>query len=360
MAAPKLQLTTLQAGRAIAAIMVVLFHIEIFIFPDRLYPGQGAFKPFEIGYSGVEFFFALSGFLMAYIHTRHFDQPERAGTYLKKRIGRIYPAYWALFLPLVLLWTVVPDAGPELMGLGEVLYDASLLPTNGEPLLAVAWTLQFEMFFYLIFMLAIVSRRIGLGVMALWFGLCFIGLFLPQRPFPLHFITSEYNLIFLGGMLAAYGYMRIPAKWVTPLLFGAILVFVSVGLADLYRVWPLPQAFRTFTVGTAASLIVAAMAAGEAKRGWRAPAFLKVIGDSSYSLYLVHMPLMTIAGALIVKLGVNQWLPMPIMLVALVGGCILAGVIMHYVIEKPVTRWAQQWLSFSQPEIRDVAARLGR
>ena len=360
MAAPKLQLTTLQAGRAIAAIMVVLFHIEIFIFPDRLYPGQGAFKPFEIGYSGVEFFFALSGFLMAYIHTRHFDQPERAGTYLKKRIGRIYPAYWALFLPLVLLWTVVPDAGPELMGLGEVLYDASLLPTNGEPLLAVAWTLQFEMFFYLIFMLAIVSRRIGLGVMALWFGLCFIGLFLPQRPFPLHFITSEYNLIFLGGMLAAYGYMRIPAKWVTPLLFGAILVFVSVGLADLYRVWPLPQAFRTFTVGTAASLIVAAMAAGEAKRGWRAPAFLKVIGDSSYSLYLVHMPLMTIAGALIVKLGVNQWLPMPIMLVALVGGCILAGVIMHYVIEKPVTRSAQKWLNFSQPEIRDVAARLGR
>jgi len=61
MATHKLQLTTLQAGRAIAAIMVVLFHIEIFIFPDRLYPGQGAFKPFEIGYSGVEFFFALSG-----------------------------------------------------------------------------------------------------------------------------------------------------------------------------------------------------------------------------------------------------------------------------------------------------------
>ena len=81
MAAPKLQLTTLQAGRAIAAIMVVLFHIEIFIFPDRLYPGQGAFKPFEIGYSGVEFFFALSGFLMAYIHTRHFDQPERCLLY---------------------------------------------------------------------------------------------------------------------------------------------------------------------------------------------------------------------------------------------------------------------------------------
>ncbi len=359
MAERKLQLTVLQAGRAVAAIMVVLFHIEIFIFPDRLYPGQGVFTPFEIGYAGVEFFFALSGFLMAYIHTRHFGQAERAVPYLKKRVGRIYPTYWAVLVPLVLMWALVPGIGPDAMGFGQVAYDLSLLATDGEPLLAVAWTLQFEMFFYLMFMLAIVSKRIGVGALAVWFSICFVALFLPQRPFPLQFITSEYNLIFLGGMLAAYGFEHMRRGWIWPLFIAGIVLFVGVALAELYGLWPASLALKTFVLGSAASLIVAAMAAGEAKRGWSAPAFLKSVGDASYSLYLVHMPLMTIGAAVIVKLGINSWMPMFMMLIILVFGCIVASLIMHHLIEKPVTAWVQRWLQGGQPRINNAAEKLG-
>jgi peptidoglycan/LPS O-acetylase OafA/YrhL len=354
----RLQLTTLQAGRAVAAIMVVLFHIEIFIFPDRLYPGSGIFEPFEIGYSGVEFFFALSGFLMAYIHTRHFGQVARAGSYLKKRVGRIYPTYWALFVPLVVLWMVVPGAGPETIGLGQFFYDLSLLPTKGEPMLAVAWTLQFEMFFYVMFMLAILSKRVGVGALALWFGVCFIGLFLPQRPFPLQFLTSEYNLIFLGGMLAAYGFEHMKRVWIWPAFGFGIACFLAVGLADLYGAWPLSVPFRTVFVGAAASLIVASLAAGEAKRGWSAPKFLGAIGDASYSLYLVHMPLMTMGAAVMIKLGINAWMPMPVMLVGLIGGCVIASLIMHHLIEKPLTVWVQHRLQGGQPRITNIAEKL--
>ena len=355
----RLQLTTLQGGRAIAAIMVVLFHIEIFIFPERLYPGRGAFMPFEIGYSGVEFFFALSGFLMAYIHTRHFGQVERAGEYIRKRVGRIYPTYWALLLPLVILWALLPGVGPEAMGFGQIVYDLSLLPTDGEPMLAVAWTLQFEMFFYVMFMLAILSKRVGVAALGIWFGLCFVCLFAPTRPFPLQFITSEYNLIFLGGMLAAYGFDRIRRDWVWPLFGGAIAVFVTVGLVELYGFWPLSAPFRVFFMGSAASLIVASMAAGEAKRGWSVPKFLSAIGDASYSLYLVHMPLMTIGAAVIIKLGINGWMPMPVMLIGLVAGCIVASLIMHHLIEKPLTGWVQRRLQTGQPRVSNVAEKLG-
>ncbi len=358
MAERKLQLATLQGGRAIAAIMVVLFHIEIFIFPQRLYPGQGVFKAFEIGYSGVEFFFALSGFLMAYIHTRHFGQVERAGGYLKKRIGRIYPTYWALLVPLVILWMLVPGAGPETIGLGQVAYDLSLLPTDGEPMLAVAWTLQFEMFFYVMFMLAILSKRVGLAALGIWFAACFVTLFLPTRPFPLQFITSEYNLIFLGGMLAAYGFDHIRRNWIWPLFVFGSVFFVSVGLADLYEVWPLSTPFRTFFMGSAASVIVAAMAAGEAKRGWSVPKLLGAIGDASYSLYLVHMPLMTIGAAVIIKLGINGWMPMPLMLMGLVVGCIAASLIMHHLVEKPLTGLVQRKLQTGQPRVSNVAEKL--
>jgi len=354
----RLQLSVLQAGRAVAAVMVVLFHIEIFILPSRLYPGLGAFKPFEIGYAGVEFFFALSGFLMAYIHTRHFGQTERAGAYLKKRVGRIYPTYWALLVPLVLLWVVVPDAGPEAIGMGQAVYDLSLLPTKGEPMLAVAWTLQFEMFFYVMFMLAILSKRLGVGALTVWFGVCLVALFLPQRPFPLQFITSEYNLIFLGGMLAAYGFERIESRFIWPLFVGGILGFLVVALVELYGYWPVSRALKTFALGAFASLIVASMAAGEAKRGWSAPAFLKSIGDASYSLYLVHMPLMTIAAAVIIKLGINTWVPLPLMVVALVAGCIVASLIMHHLIEKPLTAWVQSRLLGEQPQITNFREKL--
>ena len=103
---------------------------------------------------------------------------------------------------------------------------------------------------------------------------------------------------------------------------------------------------------------MAAMAAGEAKLGWSAPAFLKSVGDASYSLYLVHMPLMTIGAAVIIKLGINSWMPMFMMLIFLVSGCIVASVIMHHLIEKPVTAWVQRWLQGRQPRISNAVDKL--
>ena len=72
-------LTSLQGGRAIAALMVVFYHLNIFILPKRLYAETGeALHPVaNMGYSGVEFFFALSGFLMLYIHRRDFGAPQK-------------------------------------------------------------------------------------------------------------------------------------------------------------------------------------------------------------------------------------------------------------------------------------------
>lgn len=344
MPAKQTQYSTLQAGRAIAAILVTIHHIEIFILPERLYPGQSLWRPLEIGYIGVEFFFALSGFLMAYIHMQDFGQAGRFPRYMKTRLARIYPVYWATVIPLFLLWAVVPFAGPEEMSLGETLLNLTLLPTDGIPMHSVAWTLQFEMLFYVMFGLMLLSKRIGGAIMAGWFGVCAIGLFLPERPYPLHFLTSEYNLIFLFGMMAAYGFRHIEKAAPPALLMAGIGIMCGVALSELYDGWLLGDPGRTVFLGLGAAIILVALAAGESQRGWRAPGWLKQIGDSSYALYLIHIPVMTIGSAVAMKTGFPGPLPVWMTAILLLSVCIVSGLVMHVLIEKPLTRFARHVL----------------
>lgn len=79
------RLDGLQAGRAVAAVMVVLYHLTVYFLPEHYYGGEkvgpGLFK---MGYAGVEFFFVLSGFIMVFVHMRDFGVPERAPRFLEK------------------------------------------------------------------------------------------------------------------------------------------------------------------------------------------------------------------------------------------------------------------------------------
>ena len=84
-------LAGLQCGRAVAAVMVAIFHANVFLLPSKFYAGEGAGAAFNFGYAGVEFFFVLSGFIMVLVHRRDFGQPSKAVVFLRKRIVRIYP-----------------------------------------------------------------------------------------------------------------------------------------------------------------------------------------------------------------------------------------------------------------------------
>ena len=108
-----IRLNSLQAGRAIAALMVVVFHANIFILPDQIYrDGTQSWAVFNFGYAGVEFFFALSGFIMVFIHRGDFGHPARVGRFLRKRVERISPVYWVVLAALVVVCDVMPGRGP--------------------------------------------------------------------------------------------------------------------------------------------------------------------------------------------------------------------------------------------------------
>jgi len=261
----KSPIRSLQVGRAVAALMVVAFHLNTYVLPERLYAGENLHPVLDFGYAGVEFFFALSGFIMMYLHQRDLGVPRRFRSYGWKRIVRIYPIYWIVLFALLGAWMLSDQLGPaEDPAPGNILYNALLLPTDGEPLLTIAWTLQHEMLFYGMFGLAILSRPIGLGVLAAWFAACAFSLISAAgHAFPWAFFLSAYNLIFLFGIGAAlvYPHLSTWSAWMAFIV--GLLGFAATGLADVYGYWPLSHDWRTCAFGVSASLIIAGVAALE-------------------------------------------------------------------------------------------------
>lgn len=336
-----MKLDALQTGRAVAAIMVVLFHAHVFTVPDSIYRGtiDGVWRGFGMGFAGVEFFFVLSGFIMFFVHRGDLGIPARAGRFIRKRLIRIYPIYWIILGGLVCMYFAFPGRGPENARDPLALVTSFLLiPTEGDPIMRVAWTLEFEMFFYLMFTLVILNRRLGLAVFALWMALSAFGTVRPFEAHPLSFLFSYYNLLFLFGIGAAAAFPRLsPKQALGAVLFGTA-GFLFVGLTDVYRVFDWAHSWRTVAFGLCAAIAVAGLAAG-ALRPWRWTVFL---GDASYSIYLAHLPAMGFAAIAIRKAGLPEMLPVPLVFLVTVLCGVMAGVVIHLLIEKPVLRLLAQ------------------
>ncbi len=333
------QLSSLQLVRAIAAIMVVVFHINIFILPARLYDGDNAFRFLNIGYSGVEFFFALSGFIMVYIHQKDFNHAERLHNFMKKRVIRLVPLYWLILGALVIASALVPTIGPEQKpDFLELTQNFLLAPSEKTMLLEVAWTLRHEVLFYAVFGLLIYSAQIGRTVMTFWFVGCATALLFADMPFPASFLFSAYNLIFLAGMLAAKFWNQLSPKAAVTCVAGGLVFFIAIVAGELYRVLPIAENWRTVGLGVGAATTIAGLVAMESHGMFKSPRVLSLVGDSSYALYLIHLPVLTATAPIIAKLGLNQLLPPQIMVVLLAIGCVVAGLITHFIIEKPLMR----------------------
>src|SRR6476646_4697263 len=96
---PTWKLQTVQAARGAAAMLVLLFHLT---YLAQAFLGFDLFRGvFKFGYSGVDFFFVLSGFIISFVHGQDVGRPERLGRYLRKRFVRIYPVYWVVALALL-------------------------------------------------------------------------------------------------------------------------------------------------------------------------------------------------------------------------------------------------------------------
>ena len=299
-------LVSVQYLRALAALAVVAFH-----------SGRATI----LGQAGVDIFFVISGFIMWMVTAK----PVEPAQFLWHRVVRVVPLYWIATLVMA-----VHRSSPLSDTVRSLLFwpyrDAS-----GDlwPVLVQGWTLNFEMFFYLLFAATLMMpRRLQLlSLTAVLLSLGVIGIVFQPHEAELHVYTSPLLIEFLAGVWLSEIVQRgrIPGvKIAVAMLFVGLLGFV-VSLRE-----PTPELWRFILWGGPSLLVVAGAICIELGRGMPTIKSLKLLGDGSYSIYLFHpFILRTVATPL-------TRFPALIGIAAVLAAGAAVGMVAFYVLERPL------------------------
>ena len=279
----------IQVYRALAAIFVVLFH-----FSDDLNRQStsvfGGF--FQIGYTGVDFFFVLSGFIITYIHYHDIENRSNLALFFKKRFIRIYPIYWVISIAYLILYISVKDKE----FLNRVHEDSTfliksilLIKQKTHPFVHVAWSLCYEIFFYLVFGLFIISGKIiSRALFILWaISILLLNLFFTVDNSFLAFAFSLYTIQFLFGCLVAYLIVTGAVKSIFAYFVAGIMLLGIMYYGLFTKLLIRDDVLTTLGLGVSFSLILLGSLNLDSRYTWN-KSLLK-IGDASYVLYLIHL-----------------------------------------------------------------------
>lgn len=288
--------------RAVAVVLVILYHAEVRI---------GPVDPFVGGFIGVDIFFVISGYLIGLILLREMGESRFSLlVFYERRARRILPALyivllamlpaaWLLMLPEAMktfgatLTSAVASAS-NIFFWHEVSYDA---PDNLLNPLIHSWSLGLEEQFYLLFpaMLLIAHRFARRWMFPLLCGLCLLSLvlaeFMTRHAPEASFFLLPSRMWELGlGALLAYSELnaRAPAR--------PSRIWSAIGLAAILTAVPLMSVHSHHpglatvvpVIGTA--LLIRYATPSEGVGRWLASPFMVGIGLISYSLYLWHQP----------------------------------------------------------------------
>jgi exopolysaccharide production protein ExoZ len=337
-AATQNRIQSLQVLRAIAAGAVVYDHAynRVSILWAEAHPVVSQWFATK-GIFGVDLFFLLSGYLMAHLHKEQFGR-GRSGIFFRRRLLRIVPLYWMLGGAALVILHFEPSLFANVRQvswpwlLGNFLFLPLPQPTGAmSHIIVVGWTLDYEMYFYVLFALAMIFRYGILAIFTFLIGSVFFGLWLvPVDPWP-QLLTSPLLLEFLSGIGIALLVDRHPLSkgfgW--PLIvLGAVLLAIGTPVSNDFD--------RALKLGApSALLLLGGVTLGSDCRGILGRTFVKM-GDASYSIYLFQGFALTLVGRVALRVGAGR-LPPDLRVVLLwIAGC-AAGVVIWRFLERPLT-----------------------
>ncbi|MEZ0171855.1 acyltransferase family protein [Microvirga sp. TS319] len=332
-------LFSVQLLRAAAALMVVGHHIQL-----NLAEGFGlphAIPKLVIGSAGVDIFFVISGFIMVVSSGRLFGTPGATKLFLLRRLIRIVPLYWAT----TSLYVLGVGGG---FTLAHTLASYFFIPyprPDGvmQPTHPVGWTLNYEMFFYLLFSIAIVlPRRFAIcGLILVLVGIVAAGRTRAGAD-AITFLSQPIILNFVFGLGIGLAYkegLRLPWPIAAAMIGIAVFVyFVQIG--DGYpSKWE-----RIYAYGVPAALIVVGATLGTfgPPPMWLRP--LAVLGDSSYALYLLHTLVIWGCRMIAIKLAIPVSAAPWVYVIAVMIASVIVAEMAHRLLDQPVTQWLRQRL----------------
>jgi peptidoglycan/LPS O-acetylase OafA/YrhL len=352
------RLQSVQIMRGAAASLVVVDHAILRQAEWGTYSWTTQLTAMHMGAFGVHIFFVVSGFIMVHTSYDSFGREGAPSNFMARRLARIVPLYW-IATATELTLRAIKGAPIDPM---KVIYSLLFIPQSVDPgptaairpVLAVGWTLNYEMFFYVIFAVALLwERRIGIGVLvSTMLALVLAGTLLQpltdtSDPITtLTFWTNPTILLFLAGALIAVAWKArtAAARFITgyPLPICAALIAWTVWIfsqevadpsATTYQV---PLAWRLVFWAVCAALIALCVFGRPVKVNWLTAPLIK-LGDASYSVYLFH-------SFVVIALEKIWWalappLPGPYFVVVAFFTSAAAGIVIHHIIETPIERW---------------------
>ena len=356
------QLNLIQLFRGLAAIAIVLFHIDL--CSNEKLNTSFFFNLFQSGLSGVDFFFVLSGFVIIYTQHRNFLQQSftRFKLFLLKRFIRIIPIYWFINFCILFVLVILPMfEPPNPITLGFTIRSFLLIPQTLPPINNVAWTLTLIVFFYLVFSLNyILPRRFYFAIAAtivFTSATQFINAFVIS---PIEYprwklIFNSLNLEFVFGCIAAYIVLNYSLKHRKTIFFLGLISFLLFGFAQTYNfidevnivnILGIDLAIdRTIFFGIPCLFLVMGAAAIDIQESVNIPNLLIYLGNASYSIFLAHSPL--VDGLFQVRslfgfettIASSDILGFLIAMIAIAISCIF-----YNLIEKPLTSYLRKQL----------------
>lgn len=319
---------SIQYLRAVAALGVVFAHASL--------PRDWLYSPVAhvvAGDAGVDIFFVISGFVM---YTAAREEPPLE--FLRRRIVRIVPLYYLATFLLVFRDMLSTRQWPTWEMTDHLLKSLAFIPHYGPgsqvhpwPYLVPGWTLNYEMFFYLVFAVGLWTGRVTLTVLCTLLPLVVIGFLMPSDNALWITYTNSLLLEFMAGMMLARYRALLPGVVGWPLI---LLGLVGIGFSAL-SAGLVPRAVQ---LGIPALAVVTGAVALERAGKVRDLRLPRILGDASYSIYLFQALGIAIAAAVVRRLPLSGPVQFLAMVTASLVAAALVGILVHYLVERPITR----------------------
>ncbi|MGY3213772.1 acyltransferase family protein [Mucilaginibacter sp. HD30] len=347
------KINSIQYLRAIAAILVVYHHCLKFIGHGS--SSQTSFYYLkQFGAIGVDIFFVISGFIIAYV-SMHLNGVDDAVRFLKKRFVRINPTYYvASIIALILRFISKPNT---FVPVDELLMTLTIVPVfvteavTWKPILYVGWTLAYEWLFYMVFAVLIATsvNKKGLLLVSIFVVTTIVGLVFPINNSQYNFIANPLALEFCLGVLIALILSNKQTtlratSYISSIIIGlvwyVIIILTGRGYNDFnhptsinlisyltrFLLWGLPSASIVFG-------IIFLEQNGGVKFNNK---IMLLLGDASFSIYLIHTLFISFVNKFIDHL---KFIPLDFLIIFSVISATIAGVVYYKLIESPMLRW---------------------
>lgn len=345
----RIQLNSLTGLRFFAALAVVLYHLRIY-FPQM---GDGL-AVFGYGFTGVSFFFILSGFVLSWSH----GSDVRSGRFYWNRFARIWPLHVvtmiaSIWIPMLSAASSATfSAAPFVVTLTQAWIPGSPFLTSFN---GVSWSLSCEVFFYLVF--PFIFRRLDGRRRIAWraaivltllitIGTCLsISASVPVADYLLGTMPIYRLGEFVLGMCLAIVMKR---GWRPPfqvLHAVGLTAFLNMGLFAAAMIpnglsSPIPVIYANLVMIPGFLALIAACA-GRDLIGYRTILGTKPLvrlGQWSYALYLVHELVLRLVRPLIAEGSATMGDAMTAGVTVVVASIALSG-LLHEFVEKPAEKW---------------------